>query len=256
MIFLLSCTGNTRWACSKIAQATGDRVVDVLKTEERRFAVAEGESIGFCFPVHGWRPPLQLRRFIAGLTVEGGGERPYCYALMTAGDTCGEAADILRSDLSRRGLALDSTFSLIMPESYVGLPFMDVDTKAKERLKIERAAQQLEVFIPMIVGRCRGVEHVVRGRWPRVNSRVLGAVFTRKLVTDRPFRVDVSRCDGCGLCRRLCPVGNIGWESGRPSWLHNGRCMSCFVCYHHCPHHAIEYGRRTKGKGQYTGPAH
>lgn len=273
MIFLLSCMGNTRWAGAKIAQATGDKVVDVLRTKERRFVLGADERIGFCFPVHGWRPPLLLRRFISELTITRGEDvadtagvrqdnvatasgapgRPYVYAVMTAGDTCGEAVDMLRADLSRRGLSLDSSFSLLMPETYVGLPFMNVDTKVTERRKIAQAERQLEEFIPMIVARRSGEEHVVRGRWPRVNSRLLGALFIACLVTDKPFKVDAARCDGCGECRRRCPVGNIGWASGRPVWLHTGRCMSCFVCYHHCPHHAIEYGRRTRGKGQYRG---
>ena len=68
----------------------------------------------------------------------------------------------------------------------------------------------------------------------------------------RPFRVDAEKCIKCGKCAAVCPVGDISFKKGcTPQWKHNGKCLSCFACYHHCPTRAIEYGGRTKGKGQY-----
>ena len=138
-----------------------------------------------------------------------------------------------------------------MPESYVGLPFMDVDSPENEARKKRRAAACLQEYISMIEGSRVGEMHLDTGRWPRINSRVLGAFFTRYLITDNPFRVTVDKCVGCGACARACPVGNIVMDGGLPRWTHGGDCLACFACYHHCPHHAIEYGRRTKNKGQY-----
>lgn len=253
MIFYLSCTGNTLWAARRLSDATGERLIDIAAAgdDEQHYAPTAGERIGFCFPVHGWRPPLMVRKFIGRLAIDGA-EGHYCYALCTAGDNIGETVDLLRSDLKERGIRLDSTFSLLMPESYVGLPFMDVDTPEKELSKIARAAEQLTEIGRYITVRQKGVEIVVRGRWPRINSRVLGAYFTHKLITDKPFHVTDDRCIKCGECARHCPVGNIAWQPGElPAWKHTGRCMTCFACYHHCPKHAIEFGNRTKGKGQY-----
>jgi len=31
-------------------------------------------------------------------------------------------------------------------------------------------------------------------------------------------------------------------------------CTSCLACYHVCPQHAVQYGKRTKDKGQYFNP--
>ena len=250
MIFYLSCTGNTRWAAAEIARRTGDTLVDITKTGQTTFAPEPGERIGFCFPVHGWRPPKLLRRFVANLDVRSAGGH-YCYALCTAGDDIGEAVKILAGDLAAKGLRLDSAFSLIMPESYVGLTFMDVDSPENEARKKRRAAACLQEYISMIEENKVGEMHLDTGRWPRINSRVLGAFFTRYLITDNPFRVTVDKCVGCGACARACPVGNIVMDGGLPRWTHGGDCLACFACYHHCPHHAIEYGRRTKNKGQY-----
>ena len=85
------------------------------------YTLAEGERIGFCFPVHAWRPPILVRRFIQRLSFANA-EGHYCFALCTAGDTTGESMRIFRQILAQRSLHLDAVYSLIMPESYVGLP--------------------------------------------------------------------------------------------------------------------------------------
>lgn len=252
MIFYLSCTGNTKWAATQIAQATGERMLylpDVLSVHS--YTLTDNERLGFCFPVHGWRPPLMLRQFISQLSIANP-HGHYTYAVCTAGDDIGETMDILQADLASVGIHLDSAYSLIMPESYVGLPFMDVDKPLAEKRKKEKAAADLSEHMSDIVERRRGKSKLVKGRWPKTNSRILGHVFAKHLVSDRLFRVESDRCSRCGRCASLCPAHDIDGGSGKtPQWLHNGHCLTCFACYHHCPTRAIAFGWMTKGKGQY-----
>ena len=154
MIFYLSGTGNTKWAASILVQMTGERLIDITKVKEETayFTPNTNERIGFCFPVHGWRPPLAFRRFLNKLRIDNPNNH-YCYALCTAGDDIGETMDILKKDLAQHGIKLDSAFSLIMPESYVGLPFMDVDTKENEERKKVKAAKDLAIYGQFITER-------------------------------------------------------------------------------------------------------
>lgn len=253
MIFYLSCTGNTKWAAKKIAEATNDKLVfipEVMRQEgELEFNLAEGESLGFCFPVHGWRPPQIVRDFIRRLAINTNGH--YVYALCTAGDDIGETMDILSHDLSEREITLNACCSLIMPESYLGLPFFQLDKPEKVKTKIEKATTILNDFIDAIKNGATA-SNLVRGNWPRINSRLLGSYFVKHLVTDKSFHVDSQKCVKCGICADVCPtkniIGGLGYE---PQWKHDGSCLACFACYHHCPHHAIDYGSLTKKKGQY-----
>lgn len=262
MIFYFSGTGNTRWAAQKVAAATADRLVNIAEemlaaeTDQASdpqftYTLAQDERIGFFFPVHGWRPPRLVLDFLDRLHLTNA-DSHYAYVVCTAGDNVGEAVSILEKRLQTMGVKIDSAISLIMPESYVGLPFMDVDTPAKEQCKKMEADNKLTRFIADIMECRSGVRDITIGHWPRINSRLIGSVFVKKLVTDRPFHVVADRCLHCGKCASVCPVANIHFEKGgEPSWLHNGKCLSCFACYHHCPTHAIEYGGRTKKKGQY-----
>ncbi|MGI6232945.1 MAG: EFR1 family ferrodoxin [Prevotella sp.] len=252
MILYFSGTGNTLWATKQLATSTNEQTVNISQLSEGEISIKlkEGERLGFCFPVHAWRVPRNVRNVLERLCIDTQGH--YVYALCTAGDNIGETFDELRQILSKRNVTVDATCSLIMPESYVGLPFMDVDKPENEQRKIEEAQNTLNHFITTVKECRREDYHIIRGHWPRINSRLLGSCFERWLITDKPFHVNETRCVKCGICADVCPTHDIIGGLGQvPQWRHNDSCLTCFACYHHCPHHAIEYGKRTQGKGQY-----
>ena len=117
----------------------------------------------------------------------------FCYVVCTAGDNVGEAVDILEKDLAAVGITVHSAISLIMPESYVGLPFMDVDKPEKEAKKKREADEKLSRFIEDIRQRRHGVRDILMGNWPRINSRLIGDVFIRWIIKDTPFRAAASQ---------------------------------------------------------------
>lgn len=273
MIFYFSGTGNTRWAAIQIGAATQERLINIADYSDylsadkdiEPFALKEGERLGFVFPVHGWRVPRLVRSFISRLRLKpfGDGISPdskhFCYAVCTAGDSIGKTIGTLNKSLQANhqlqamGISQpDSTYSLIMPESYVGLPFMDVDPSEKEKRKKEKAAQQLKAICEDLRERKTGISHLTEGPLPWFFTHVVGGFFEHVLITDKRFHVVEERCVKCGICANVCPVGDIsGGKGKKPVWLNHDDCLTCFSCYHHCPHHAIEFGRQTQKKGQY-----
>lgn len=235
------------------------------------FTLKEDERLGFVFPVHGWRVPRLVREFIKQMKVVVNtpqestnglpqkGNHPFAYCVCTAGDSIGLTIENLNDNiaqnasLSALGIKrVASSYSLIMPESYIGLPFMDVDPKVREIKKKEEAAQELAVASEEIFNRKEGVTRVVKGPIPWFFTKVVGGFFESVLITDKRFHVEKDRCVKCGICANACPVGDIkGGHGEYPEWLHHKDCLTCFTCYHHCPHHAIEFGHQTQKKGQY-----
>ena len=270
MIFYFSGTGNSKWAAKTLALETGDTLVSIpeVLNSDCTFTLEKDEHIGFIFPLHGWRVPSIVKDFLSKLSIKTKGEdfsihKHTSFCLVTAGDSIGKAIErfqkMLNSVAVGNSMELKAVYSLIMPESYVGLPGMDVDTKEKEIEKKEIASKQLIEFSKMLKQlpytdnqQVWGWKQLKRGPIPSFLSGPVGAFFERILVTDKPFHVISRRCVKCGICANVCPVedikGGLGYE---PEWQHNGKCLTCFSCYHHCPHHAIEFGKRTRKKGQY-----
>ena len=143
MIFYFSGTGNTRWAARQIAEITGERLLSIAGEADGdcRYALAEGERIGFCFPVHGWQPPAIVRNFISKCKFDNA-KGHFCFALCTCGDNIGRTMEMLAADLHKVGIQADSVFSLAMPNTYVCLPFMNTDRPDVERKKIADAGRQ------------------------------------------------------------------------------------------------------------------
>ena len=284
MIFYFSGTGNTKWAASKLAAATREDLISIapyMRADDSShnlaepFILKENERLGFVFPVHGWRVPKLVREFISKMKIQREPSdasaknkakaddclknRPFAYCVCTAGDSIGLTIENLNKVISQNpslqalGITeVSSSYSLIMPESYIGLPFMDVDPKEREIRKKENAAQELAVVCEEIFDRKEGINRLVKGPIPWFFTKVVGGFFENVLITDKRFHVEKDRCVKCGICANVCPVGDIkGGHGEYPVWLHHKDCLTCFTCYHHCPHHAIEFGNQTQKKGQY-----
>ena len=251
MIFYFSGTGNTRWAAERLADVTDERLLFIPQELKGtcEYTLEDGERIGFCFPVHGWQPPHIVREFVGRLRI-GNAAGHYAYALCTCGDSTGLAMKMMAGELAARGIALDSCQSLTMPESYVCLPFMYTDTPEREREKKEEASRRLEDFVNIVTERQTGYSQLTLGLTPWTFTHVIGAYFNRFMITDRKFTVDADVCIHCGKCAEVCPVGDIAFDD-TPVWKNDSSCTCCLSCYHHCPVHAINYGRITRRRGQY-----
>ncbi|NPD91256.1 EFR1 family ferrodoxin [Xylanibacter muris] len=262
MIFYFSGTGNTRWIAEKLSGRLNEELIAIAEKNSTNhvYHLKANERIGFCFPVHGWQPPHIVRQFIRNLKIDLP-QRHYCFAVCSCGDNIGDTIKILNNELNAKGLNTDSAFSVIMPESYVCLPFMDTDSKEKANEKIQNAEKQIERIASVIEKRETAIEETKKGTMPFVLSHIIGAFFNKYMITDKPFRVDTEKCISCGKCMKACPTNNIIMEPRNrnentqdkklPSWNRNGTCTTCLACYHHCPVHAINYGPITAKRGQY-----
>ena len=257
MIFYFSGTGNSAWVARQMAQQLNDHLCFIPDERggEANYKLRADEKLGFVFPVYAWRVPKFILRFIESMKVE---NVSYVYFVTTCGDDTGRMDHYFKRAARRKGWDVACGFSVIMPEAYVSLPGFDVDDKLKENRKLWEAKTRLDDIIAFVSESRKGRFDTIPGRLPWTKSIVLGWFFNTFLMSHKPFHTN-GNCNGCGKCAKVCPLHNIEMEEHsektlRPLWHKD--CVGCLRCYHSCPQRAIEYGRFTRGKGQYLHPEH
>lgn len=260
MIFYYSGCGNSRMAARQLASSLNEKLVfipEAARQGEYEYKLEEGEMLGFVWPVYCWAPPKLVLDFVAKLQIKG--IPSYCWTVCTCGDTVGYTEDVWRKALKNAGnrsdegtmdLKLDAVWSVVMPETYVNLKGMNLDTPEGAAKKVAEAKVRLSEIAGAIASRTV-VSDMIIGGMPWINTYVVRPLFYAILVKDRYFKVS-DACIGCGKCAEGCPLKNITMVDKRPHW--NGNCTTCEACYHNCPVNAIQFGKATAGKGQYRGP--
>lgn len=251
MIYYFSGTGNSYAAAKKLAAGLGEELTDIaaaVREGNYAYTLHPGEKLGFVFPVYAWAPPKAVTDFVKNLELTYSGD-PYLFAVCTCGSSAGETIDILEKALHKNGLALDSGFSVVMPDSFTVL--FDAGTKAEQSALLEEADQTLDNILRAIQLNWSNFFRVKKGKAAGLLSKIVNPAFLKGMKT-KPFYV-TKDCIHCGLCERVCTSGCIRLTAGIPIWTEK-RCNMCMACVNRCPKAAIQYGKGTTKRGRYVHP--
>ena len=252
MIFYFSGTGNSKWIANQLSKKQQEDlffIPDAWKNDTWEFSLQEDEKIGFVFPVYSWAPPVIVQEFIRKLSLKGYRQQ-YLFFVCSCGDDTGLTQQVMEKALAAKGWTCNAGFSVIMPNNYVLFPGFDVDSKELEEKKLAEAVPVLE-RVNRLIAEKEYVFACKEGSFPFLKTRIINPLFVRYQMSPKPFYA-TDDCIGCKRCEKSCPVGNITMKDRKPAWGNN--CTACLACYHVCPQQAVQYGKKTKGKGHYFNP--
>lgn len=243
-IFYFTGTGNSLWAARVLGSNLGNsEIIPILNPSMED--LRESKSVGVVFPVYMHRVPYLVADFLRTLP-----ELDYLYAVAVNAGDIGQAFSFFRKQLSSGPDALKAGFSIITPSNY--LPFGE----AVEGEKRDRLFSTTRAKLDRISG-------IIKKRKIFFNKE---AGFFKKMIypgipyssgyrylnfLDKNFYTDET-CTSCGICEKVCPVGNITLQDNRPVW--NKGCQMCYACINLCPESSIQYGKKTSGMKRYRNP--
>lgn len=250
MIFCFSGCGNTLLVAWNLSKILGERVTRITINTPLKQNVTSHKRVIWMFPVYSWGVPREVIDFIAKSEIKGADTTEH-FMVSTCGDDAGLTDKMWQKQIERRGWQALSAFTVIMPNTYVLLPGFNVDPETVAADKLKRLPDRVTHVAHAIKCHSR-ISEITRGKMPWLKTRILYPIFMKFLTSPRPFH-HTDSCNGCGICSRTCPMGNVSIVNGQPQW--GERCAMCLGCYHHCPKHSVAYGKITVHKGQYHAPA-
>lgn len=251
-IHWFSGSGNSRHVAGALAKRLGGATLQ--KITEAAPPAIEAPELGLVFPVHSFRVPAAVRRWIEQADLS---KVTYCWAVLTMGGSGQKAWAELRALLAQRGIAIASMQKIITPDSCLYLyPANSCKGPAVTGPILDRADAALESVADNIQKRLAlDPPEKPNAMLGYLLSNLLGGIFLRSLPgAKRPWAAS-SACGGCGNCAEICPSQNISLElepatgKRRPVWAK--QCVLCMACIEWCPSKAIDYGKATQRRGRY-----
>jgi ferredoxin len=207
----------------------------------------EADIVGIFVPVYMFGLPRIVDEFCRNVSIS---SSAYVFGVATYGGMSGMALKQMRRILAKRGIKLAAGFGVKMPGNYT--PLYGAPSPAKQKRLFDKARATAKKIATIV--RERKSKRIPAGI-PFINALfdllMYRPAMKRIQQMDTQFVV-TGKCNGCGVCTRVCPTQNIRMQNNLPTWQH--KCEHCLGCLQWCPQQAIEYGKVTVGRTRYHHP--
>ena len=237
-IYWFSGTGNSLYAAKRLSAGIGGcRLIRITDAAPYGPVGGADAKVGFAFPSYYGNLPRAVLAFVEKLEI-----RPdtYIFAVVTMGAVGQGSVGAMDRALKAKGLRLNYGRGVLMPANYV-IGYNPADGGNKEKL-LDKADARLLASAKEISAGMQSVRTL-----PITANKLFNGIEE----LDAAFTTD-GECTGCGLCEKICPVGNIRLSNGKPEWMRH--CEHCVACISWCPAKAINYGGKTRDRRRYRNP--
>ena len=230
----LSGTGNTRHCTQKLVSLLDDTATCFpLEAPQITHAISKQNTIILGYPTQFSNAPFMVRDFIRKNRRLWNGKSVFCVNTMGlfSGDGTGCTARLLK----KYGAQILGGVQIKMPDSVCDSKLLKKSPEENRQI-VKCADRRIEQI----------AKQIKQGQYPQEGlsafSHIKGLFgqrlwFYRKTsgCTDK-LKIS-SACNGCGLCSRNCPMGNIEIENNRA--ISGKQCTMCYRCTSLCPEKAI-----------------
>ena len=219
MIFYFTATGNSLHVAKQLDEEIVS-IPQIIAQDELKF---KAEKIGIVTPVYSGKLPDIVQRFLEKADFE----TEYFYFILTYGahDTVGpEWAMIFAENI---GIMVNYADSVHMVDNW--LPSFDMQAEMAMDKKIPEQIARIKENIAQRKDYIKKSNHDDRAFFAVVRKRMRGMGRIGGIVKIQ------DNCTGCGICAKVCPVGNVKLENGKATYAEPAKCEACLACAHACP---------------------
>lgn len=254
-IYYFSGTGNSLVVARDMAEKINAKLIPVASIIDQNNINTDADIIGIVFPIYDFKPPLLIREFVKKLKNI---SLKYIFAVCTYGIIPSKTMKGFDQFIESCGGKLAAGFTVKMPHNGIGSSSF---SQAQHEIMFKNWKTKLEVISEYISAGKKGkletsdifINLILSGLFIKMIPslmKLLKQVIMKGWKS--LFFISNEKCDGCGICIKICPVDNIEMVDNKPSW--SSHCAGCFACLHWCPKEAIQLGKINMNIKKYHHP--
>jgi ferredoxin len=241
-IFYFTGTGNTLKLAKDLASHLDDAKL-VRISYDMEFDQTDCDVAGIASPVYCFGQPNIIVNFLKKVKFA---DTTYIFGLSSYGALLTSSGRRLKTILKARGYTLNASFAIQMPGNATTV--YDVPKAEKREAMYAKEKVRIPEIAEIVKNKSAYGIDTNLGILGRLMSTATAPMMSKINLSDKSFFVD-ENCDGCGICAKICPVGNIKMTDKKPQWQH--KCECCMACFHWCPKASIQGSAKTKIRSRY-----
>lgn len=250
-IYFFSGTGNSLFVARELQKKIPDSVIiPIVSLLDKDVIQTDAKTIGMVFPCHALTIPIVIKRFLKKINLQ---SAEYLFAIATRYGTVFRGFDIIEKILKKKKKHLNSRFILNMCHNEAPRSEKNYIVPSKsDILQIETIVlQKIDKISNTIVNKNTFLEKDENVIVKSSSNLIIGVLKEKLIVSLMSISEYIGgvnyfyhddKCNGCGICEKVCLSGKIRTVDGKPVWQKDVLCYMCYACVNYCPRMSIQIG--------------